>query len=138
MLEMKTVFLSRIARNLTPWSLITVYKTIISPHIDYCSSMLFMNNKTDLKKLQVIQNRVMRLILKCEWRTHSKDMLDMLKFQSVTQRINYNTLVLIFKIKNKLLPENLNEIVKFNSDVNQRCVRRQSYFWIPFFRKFLS
>lgn len=129
----KVGLLGRLSKKMTAWSIITVYKAIIAPHIDYCSSMLFMNTDSELSKLQVLQNKVMRLILKCSKYTHIKDMLSALNFQSVKQRIIFNTLVLIFKIKNQLLPNYLNSILKLNSDVHERSMRRRSQFRLPLF-----
>lgn len=131
----KVGFLGRLSKKLSSWSILTVFKTIIAPHIDYCSTMLFMNNDTDLKRLQLLQNRAMRLILKCNRRTHIDDMLKTLNFQSVKQRIYFNTLLMIYKIKNKLLPAYLSNIVVYNSEIYDRCLRRRSHFRLPAFKK---
>lgn len=131
----KVGFLGRLSKKLSSWSILTVFKTIIAPHIDYCSTMLFMNNETDLKRLQLLQNKAMRLILKCSRRTHIQDMLKTLNFQSVKQRVYFNTLLMIYKIKNKLLPEYLTTLVTYNSQVHDRCLRRRSHFRLPAFKK---
>lgn len=131
----KVGFLGRLSNKLTSSSILTIYKTIIAPHIDYCSTMLFMNTDSDLKKLQRLQNKAMRIILKCNKTTHINIMLDTLQFQSVKQRIYFNTLQMIYKIRNNMLPSYLGNLVAYNSDVHDRCLRRRSWFNIPFMKK---
>jgi hypothetical protein len=65
----KVGFLGRIQQKLTKTAKITIYNSIISPHLDFCSSILFLSNEEDLNRLQVIQNRAMRIILRCHCRT---------------------------------------------------------------------
>lgn len=131
----KVGFLGRLSKKLSSESILTIYKTIIAPHVDYCSTMLFMNSDNELKKIQMLQNRAMRLILKCNRRTHIDLMLDTLNFLSVKQRIYYNTLQMIFKMKNGLLPSYLGELVTYNEEVHNRILRRRSWFRLPFCRK---
>jgi hypothetical protein len=84
--------LKRISKKLTSKSLILLYNSSIAPHINYCSSVLFLFNEGQLERLQKIQNRIMRLILHAPWDTHINTMLDNLKWLSVKQKINFNTL----------------------------------------------
>jgi hypothetical protein len=92
----KVGFLGRIQLELTKTAKITIYNRIISPHLDYCSSILFLATEEYLNRMQIIQNRAMRIILRC----HVKTMLDNLECQSTKQR----TLVFIFKIKHNMGP----------------------------------
>jgi hypothetical protein len=61
-----------------------IYNSIISQH-HYCFSILFLANEEYLNRMQIIQNRAMRIILRCHRRT-----------------MNMNTLVFIFNIKYKM------------------------------------
>ena len=82
---------SRAATFLLASARITLYHTLILPHIDYCSTVWSNSlRKQDLSKLQRIQNRGMRIVLGCHPRTHIVDMLDSLKWVSIKQRFHYN------------------------------------------------
>lgn len=131
----KVGLLGRLRNKLPFNSAVLIYKTIISPHVDYCASMLFMCNKTEMDKLQKVQNRCLRVILRCNRRTSIKLMLNTLCLLSIKQRIFYNTLVLIFKITNNLLPEYLKQKIKYNYEVATRSLRRQSQLNVPNLRK---
>jgi hypothetical protein len=86
-MEKKVVFLGKLQQKLTKTAKITIYNSIISPHLDYCSSILFLANEEYLNRMQFIQNRAMRIILRFHRRTHVKTMLDNLERQSTKQQI---------------------------------------------------
>jgi hypothetical protein len=64
------------------------------------SSIIFLANEIQLNELQKLQNRMMRTLLKCRMDTSIWQM-------SVHQRITHNTMMLLFKIENGLLPNYL-------------------------------
>jgi hypothetical protein len=112
-------------QKLTKTAKITIYNSIISPLLDFCSSILFLSNEEDLNRLQVIQNRAMRIILRCHCRTHIRTMLDNLEWQSTKQRIYMNTLVSIFKIKNNMAPDYLTSKLIYTREATTRVLRIQ-------------
>jgi hypothetical protein len=48
----KIGFLGRISRKLTTRKKIMIYKSIIQPHIDYCSSVIFMAHEGEIRSLK--------------------------------------------------------------------------------------
>jgi hypothetical protein len=60
----KIGFLGRISNKLTCRTKTMIYQSSIQPHIDYCSSVIFMTSEGEIRSLQLIQNRAMRIILK--------------------------------------------------------------------------
>lgn len=103
----KVSFLGRISKKLDFTTKILIYITCIAPHIDYCSTILLLNTDTELQRLQKIQNKAMRIIPKVNRYTPIKTMLDILQWQTIKQRICYNTMIMIQKIKNGTFPEYL-------------------------------
>ena len=90
---------------------ITLYNTLLLPHLDYCSTVWSGSlRKCDLVRLQRIQNRVMRTILHCHPRTHILDMLRTLKWMSVKQRLHHNLCIFIWKIIHNQVPTYLSNI----------------------------
>ncbi|CAG5089184.1 Protein of unknown function [Cotesia congregata] len=53
----------RLGNSVSSYSKNLIYKSIIAPYIDYCSSIMINYSARDLDKLQNIQNRAMRLVL---------------------------------------------------------------------------
>jgi hypothetical protein len=79
-----------------------------------------------IKELQIIQNRCMRIILKCDRYTSVQYMLNILQLMDVKTRIIYNTLVTIYKIKNKLMPNYLLSKVTYNSNLHRYSLRNNN------------
>ncbi|KAJ8964110.1 hypothetical protein NQ317_010891 [Molorchus minor] len=98
----KIYFFSRIAFNISPFSAITVYNTIILPHFDYCASILFAFTSNKILALQKLQNRCMRIILKCNRYTNITLMLDTLQWMSVRDRLYYMAMIRCFLFLNKV------------------------------------
>jgi hypothetical protein len=106
--------LGRIRRKLTLNSRKLVNQTIISPHVDYGSSILYLlTSKEQLKRLQLLQDRAMRIVLNCHWRTSREWMLNIVGWQSIKQRIHLNTMVLIYKIKKWMVPGYLTDKLQY-------------------------
>ena len=115
--------LCRINRYLTTEAKIDVYKSLIAPHFDYCASILFLATRQQLKRMQVLQNKVMRLILKCDRLTPRINMLECLQWMSVRQRIEYNTLIFVFRVTQGMAPKNLTGTVVYGRDIHRHDTR---------------
>lgn len=59
----KLGFLYWISAYLTKWTHLTIYNTIILPHFHFCNSIIYLSNVTGIKRLQILQNRPIRIIL---------------------------------------------------------------------------
>lgn len=101
----KTSFLNRIGQYVSIYTRCVIYKTIIAPHFEYCATLLMDMGQTEVNKLQIAQNRAMRVILQCSRYTKVEDMLRAVQFMSVKQRLHYNVCVFIFKAAKNLLPK---------------------------------
>jgi Reverse transcriptase (RNA-dependent DNA polymerase) len=131
----KINLITRISSRLTAASKITLYKSLISPHFDYCSSVLFLASDEQLNELQKLQNRMMRIILKCRRDTAIKLMLSTLCWLSVKQRVYFNTLVLIHKMKIGVLPKYLSDALITVRDTHTRVTRQAANFALPKYTK---
>ena len=107
-------------------SKILFYKSLISPHVDYCSTILFLFSDAQLNEIQKIQNRSMRLILKMDNRTHINDMLDMLQWLSIKQRIYANTLKFIHRIVNGEVPLGLQRQLTLRHNAHTHNLRNNN------------
>ena len=100
----KVNFLRQIRNRLDIKTALLLFNSLVVPHIDFCNSILFMLNKRELHTLQLIQNRAMRIILKCSRDTSIIYMQQEIGLLSVKQRIIYNVLLFMFKATKELLP----------------------------------
>lgn len=68
---MKVSVLIRLRNELNSFQKLNLYKSIIQPHFSYCSSILFLCNKTDILRLQKMQDKCMKNILRAKRKTKS-------------------------------------------------------------------
>lgn len=108
----KISFLHRISDQVNDYTKVLIYKSTIALHYDYCSFLLININKKCMGLLQKTQNRAMRVNLKVNKYTPIVEMLNVLCFMSVEERVKFNTCVFIYKIINNLTPEYSTTMVK--------------------------
>lgn len=130
----KLNFFYKIRNNISIKCAIKLFNTIIKPHFEYCSSILFMCNNEMRNRLQKLQNRGMRIILKLGRLTPRQFMLDTLKWLSVSQKIKMNVMILVFKIKNNMLPKYLTSRLLYVGDVHHHFLRNVFNFRLNFFK----
>ena len=119
----KTGFLMRNRKKVDTEAKLMLYKSIVAPHIDYCSSILYLCYSGEISDLQKIQNRALRAIYN-ESRYASIDvMLRNSNILDVKQRIYFNVLLLLYKAKNNLLPEYLCERLTYVRDAQPYTLR---------------
>jgi hypothetical protein len=125
--------MKNISAKLNRDAMITLYNSIVCPHVDYCSTVLFLMNDQQIAKLQKMQNRFMRLILKLPFDTSIKYMLEILAWLSIRQRINYNSLKFIYKVENEEFPQYLKRnLLKKETSYS---LRNQDDYVLPDFKK---
>jgi Reverse transcriptase (RNA-dependent DNA polymerase) len=133
----KIGFFRRISSDLTPWSRMIVYNTIISPHFSYCNSLLLSCPQECINRLQVLQNKCMRILLNCNKYTSINNMLERLNWISVEDTIKISNIVLIFKIIRRLVPEYLAQFLVKRFDLHGRDLRSKNDFDVDFTLKSL-
>ena len=84
-----------------------VYKTLIQPHFDYCSITWMNGNSSDLKRLQTLQNRALRIVLGVDAQYNRETLYKTLKMDRLTDRWKKQSVTLIYKAIHNLLPETL-------------------------------
>lgn len=128
----KVGFFSRISPNLSEWCKKIVYNTIILPHFQYCSSLLLSCTDGDIQKLQVQQNKCMRVILRCSRYTPIKTMLQKLQWMDVKTLIKRSNIILIFKVYNDYLGSYLKVHLNQRSTIHSLNTRHKNDFDINF------
>ena len=77
------------------------------PYFDQCSTVWSYMCKNHILRLQRLQNRAMRIILRLDKRAHVDPMLKKLNLLSVNQRLEYNTCIMMYKILHNIAPNHL-------------------------------
>lgn len=127
----KVNVLNRLRNELNSYQKLTLYKSIIEPHFTYCASILFISNSTDLNRLQIIQNKCLRQILRVDNYTQSSAMLAELNLMSVVQLIYFRTLIFIYKIVKDHAPYYLTKRIEYKFTNHHRQLRNANEICLP-------
>lgn len=123
-------FMSRFTTTLSQWTKTTIYNTLVLPHLDYSSSVLYLGNKNEINRLQKLQNRAMRVILREKRETSIKSMLKRLDWLPVDKFLTHQNMTFIYKIKNGLTPNYLREKLIACASVHPYPTRNSSDFYV--------
>lgn len=124
----KVGVLYRSGAYLSQWSRQTIYNTIVLPHFHYASTILYMANCGEQNRLQVLQNRAMRAILRCSRYESVNGMLKKLNWMNTKELLEYSALVFIHRIKLGLSPNYLNGKLKTFAEVHDHDTRSKTSF----------
>ena len=108
-------------------TLITIYKSIIQPHFDYCSQVWGCLGKVLSDKLHRLQNRAFRIITREGYETRSKDILNKVGFPDLKTRREQQLATLMYTIKHKMLPNYLQDIFIKTQEVHHHNTRHREF-----------
>ena len=102
---------------------ILIYKSLILPHFDYCSTVWSGLGQDLSDKLQKLQNRAARVITKTGYESRSSDLLSELGWDKLATRREKQKATLMFKTMSKLVPDNIQNL--FEKRKTQYNLRNQ-------------
>ena len=87
----------------------------ISSRLDYCNSLHFALQDTDIQRLQKVQNTAARILTLTRKYDHITPILQQLHWLTVKERIDFKVLMLTHKCLNGLAPAYLSELLEFHT-----------------------
>ena len=99
---------------------------MIQSYFDYCNVIWLNPLSAQIKKLQTVQNRALRLILNVDNRHHRRNLYEDLKIDCLSVKVKKCLLILIFKLIHHIAPESLCSRITFKENVydlrNHKCI----------------
>lgn len=96
--------IKHIKKFLNPQALHKLYYTLIHPHLIYCNIVWGNNYKIITEKIQILQNKSIRLIFKERNYISTTNLMTKFKILNISNIHKYQTGIFIFKYLHKLLP----------------------------------
>ena len=112
-------------RSLVPrQTLLKMYEALVAPYFDDCSEVWGCMGKGLRDRLQRLQNRAGRIIVRfSDYNTRSANILQDLRWDTLEQRRSKQLAISVFKSLNNLYPESLKNMFKPTSGVHSYNVR---------------
>ena len=97
------------------------YRSIIQCNLDYCSSVWSNGSKSQLDKLQFLQNRALRIVMNVEYLFPTSTLYETLKLDRLQVRWSKLVARTMYRAVNKLCPSYLSDIFSFRE--TPYCIR---------------
>ena len=124
--------LSKLRYKLPKKCLLTLYYTLIYPHLNYCIIMWGSAAKTVLLKLVLLQKRAVRLIDNASYLSHSDPIFSKLLILKLNSLYKLSCIIFMYKIKYNHIPNVCNDLVLINNTSSSLySLRTIDYFLIP-------
>ena len=107
--------LRRIRKFLSDETAILLGNAIVSSHLDYCNSLLYGVSKSNIAKLQRVQNALCRIIFRLDKMRHVTPFLKKLHWHPIQHRILFKYNLLVFKAINLSQPPYLSALIRSSS-----------------------
>ena len=115
-----------------------IYNSLILPHLSYCNHIWGNSYKSHLKQLLVLQKKSVRIITKSPFHSASAPLFKSLQILPIYDLVTFNTLIFMFSVNLKLLPEKYCNMFVLNSSFHSYSTRQRHYFHLPKVRLTLS
>ena len=121
----KLSLLNRLRKFIDKNTLLSIYKSIIQPNIDYAISIWGYSSKSNKDLITRLQHRAARIICgNMDFiNVRGEDLVKQLGLQSIEKRRNYFTATLMYKIANEIAPKRLIDSFINANDTHDRTSR---------------
>ena len=92
----------------------TIACSLVGSRLDYCNSVLYGTSRSNVDKLQHVQNSLARIVKVRKKFDHISPVLSELHWLSIDARIRYKIAVLTFKALTTNKPTNLTELISIS------------------------
>ena len=114
----------------------TIAFGLVTSRLDYCNSLLFNTSKSNISKLQHVQNNLVRVVAQSPWRSDARPLLNQLHWLPIEERIKFKIAVITHKVRSGSEPRYLSVLLRDLDSVATRQLRSggQSLLVQPFVR----
>jgi hypothetical protein len=105
-------------------ALLMLYNTLVLPHITYCLIIWGKTYDKHIKRVQVAQNKMLRIITLSEYRASAQPLFAKLKLMTVEQLYKYHIIIFMYKYTKERLPTSFNELFTRNNQTHQYNTRQ--------------
>ena len=122
--------LYRIKDKVDENTLLTIYNTLILPHLSYCCEIWGKTYNCRINKIVMLQKRAIRIIDKAGYREHSSRIFRKFNVLKFPDLIDFNTCILMYKAANNMLPINVQTELCKNKDIHKYRTRNKDKFHV--------
>ena len=110
--------LSKLRHNAPIVTCLNVYYAIFYSHLNYSCNLWGLTTEENLKKIEVLQKKCLRIITFSDFNSHTNQLFIDLKLLKVRDLIKLHQLKFVYEFYKKVIPTDLQNLFKFSSDIH--------------------
>jgi len=109
-------------------TLLMLYNSLLLPYMTYCNLIWASGGKTKINSIYLLQKKALRLCTGSHYLEHTYPLFSELKTLYIFDIDTLQSLIFMYKYKNKLLPESFKDFFTLNSDIHSYPTRNSQNF----------
>ena len=115
-------------------SLLTLYYSLIFPYLYYCNMIWALTYETNLRRLVILQKRVVRIVSRSKFDAHTDPLFKALGLMKFLDIRFVQLGLFMYSYANSLLPNQFKDVFPLNKQIHSYNTRLASAYRLPFCR----
>ena len=122
--------LNKLKHFLPVYIMKTLYSSLIESHLQYCTLLWAHSHVTNIRKLQLLQKKVIRLITSSHYIAHIDPLFSMTKLLKLDDLYKYQLGIFMHKVTHFQLPQNMSSMFLRTENIHNHKLRNQNAYYI--------
>ena len=108
----------------------TLYSTLIESHLQYCTLLWANSHVTNIRKLQLLQKKAIRIITSSHYIAHTEPLFSMTKLLKLDDLYTYQLGIFMHKVTHCQLPQNMSSMFLRTDNIHSHQLRNHNAYYI--------
>ena len=122
--------LNKLKHFLPDYIMKTLYSSLIASHLQYCTLLWANSHVTHIRKLQLLQEKTIRIITSSHYIAHTDPLFAMTKLLKIEDLYKYQLGIFMHKVTHSQLPQNMSSMFLRTDKIHSHKLRNQNAYFI--------
>ena len=118
--------------------LLSIYKTIVLPHLHYCVISWGNASPSLVNSIFLLQKRAIRIVCNASYYQHTTPLFNELKLLTIFEIFKLQLGIFMYKWWNNLLPSNFSSLFTFTRSIHSYSMRNNLSLHVPYTRSSMA
>ena len=122
--------LNKLKHFLPAYIMKTLYSTLIESHLQYCTLLWANSHVTNIRKLQLLQKKAIRIITSSHYIAHTEPLFSMTTLLKLDDLYKYQLGIFMHKVTHCQLPQNMSSMFLRTDNIHSHQLRNHNAYYI--------
>ena len=122
--------LNKLKHFLPVYIMKTLYSSLIASHLQYCTLLWANSHVTNIRKLQLLQKKAIRIITSSHYIAHTDPLFSTTKLLKLDDLYTYQLGICMHKVTHCQLPQNMSSMFLRTDNIHSHQLRNQNAYYI--------